>query len=240
MKKVFVVIGIVLGLTTVAFGQSETDLRKSLEGRQVRARIDLPKTKDGVNIYPEREQSFAYEEYGQRVKSGVSIHREQMVELTRVKVKDRHIEVQLSSVSTSGTEAATSRFNIHFRRIDPMILSPHVMVAALRRYVEFSSADLAELTKSDQPHVESDFLNSKVVRVGQSTTYLKDGLSASEVVSLLGTPIAVYRRDENGVAITTYAFKRGADKVVIAEFVGGTLVRSRTESRVSEARSGGY
>ena len=70
-----------------------------------------------------------------------------------------------------------------------------------------------------------------VVRVGPRTTYIKEGLSTDEVVSLLGTPSLISEHNENSIAVTTYEFQRSTERVIIAEFVSGVLVRSWTETR---------
>jgi hypothetical protein len=70
-----------------------------------------------------------------------------------------------------------------------------------------------------------------VVRVGPRTTYLKEGLNTEDVMKALGRPIEVSQREENGAQVVTYVFERGDDRVLIAEFVGGLLVRSRVEAR---------
>jgi hypothetical protein len=71
-----------------------------------------------------------------------------------------------------------------------------------------------------------------VVRVGPSTTYLKQGLRAEEVVRLLGEPTAIFER-ESGNGAVTYEFPRGEGRVLIAEFVKDSLVSSRTETRAN-------
>lgn len=71
-----------------------------------------------------------------------------------------------------------------------------------------------------------------VVRVGPSTTYLKQGLSTEEVVRLLGEPTEVFERTEGSDALT-YVFTRSEGRVLIAEFVKGALVSSRTETRTN-------
>lgn len=242
MKRLSVLLAILLGAFVTSSAQTEKDLRRYFEGKQVRTRIAMPATKDGVNIYPEREQSFDYQEYEIRVKQhGVSAGRDERVGISRINVKDRHIEVRLERTDSNAGQKDTgqhaSRFNIHFRRIDPLILSPQVIVAALRRYVEFSDEDLALLNETNQPYAMADYRKCGVVRVGQSTTFLKNGLSTSEVVSLLGAPSAVYSRDERGVRVTTYEFKRSGEKIVIADFVGKALVQSRTELCTPVVRS---
>jgi hypothetical protein len=74
-----------------------------------------------------------------------------------------------------------------------------------------------------------------IVRVGPSTTYLKEGFSLEEVLRLLGEPAAVSARHDGDEFITTYEFPRGQNRILIAEFVNGALVRSRTENRVQVA-----
>lgn len=71
-----------------------------------------------------------------------------------------------------------------------------------------------------------------VVRVGPSTTYLKQGLSTEEVVRLLGEPTTISER-EDGSGATTYEFPRGEGRVLVAEFVKDSLVSSRIEKRTN-------
>ncbi|MEK6282206.1 MAG: hypothetical protein AABN95_17755 [Acidobacteriota bacterium] len=71
-----------------------------------------------------------------------------------------------------------------------------------------------------------------VVRVGPSTTYLKQGLSAEEVVKLLGEPTAISEREATTGAVT-YEFPRDEGRVLLAEFVNGSLVSSRTQARTN-------
>ncbi len=70
-----------------------------------------------------------------------------------------------------------------------------------------------------------------VVKVGPRTTYLKEGLRTDEVVRLLGKPASIAERTENDIVVTSYEFQRGEGHILIAEFVDGVLVRSRTETR---------
>ena len=69
------------------------------------------------------------------------------------------------------------------------------------------------------------------IRVGPPTTYLKEGLTAEQVLRVLGEPIGVSEREEQGVTIKTLYFQRGANRVLVAEFVNDALVSSRTDTR---------
>ena len=76
-----------------------------------------------------------------------------------------------------------------------------------------------------------------VVRIGPTTTYTKEGLTTEEVLRLLGEPLAVYERTEEDGVVTTYEFARSQDRIIIAEFVRGALVHSRTETRGQVAQT---
>ncbi len=73
---------------------------------------------------------------------------------------------------------------------------------------------------------------TSAIRIGPPTTYLKEGLTVEQVIRVLGEPINVSQRDEQALTIRTLQFQRGANRVLIAEFVNDTLVGSRTEKRV--------
>lgn len=72
---------------------------------------------------------------------------------------------------------------------------------------------------------------ASVVRVGPSITYLKEGFTVEEVFRLLGQPAAVSKHQSGNEWVTTYEFPRGQNRFLIAEFVNGALVSSRTETR---------
>lgn len=84
-------------------------------------------------------------------------------------------------------------------------------------------------------HVTKGRVTSGVVQIGPRTTYLKEGLSTEAVLRVLGTPAAMSERTENDTVVKTYEFLRGDGRVLVADFVGDALVRSRTETRVQAA-----
>jgi hypothetical protein len=77
----------------------------------------------------------------------------------------------------------------------------------------------------------ADEFKPGVVQVGPRTTYLKEGFSTEEVIRLLGMPTAVSERNVKDVVVAIYEFPRGEDRVLIAEFVKGVLIRSAMETR---------
>ena len=86
----------VLLLTTPLLAQDEVALKKAFEGRRVILKIDMPATKDGVDVWPARELPVDFSQVAKRIKSnGVAIRagEEQMV--TKVHLVRNHIEFQL-------------------------------------------------------------------------------------------------------------------------------------------------
>ena len=78
------------------FGQSETALRDSFEGQYVTVKIDMPATKDGVDIYPFAERPLDLKRYASRIKaSGAALKKGDSVMVTLVKVNRKNIELQL-------------------------------------------------------------------------------------------------------------------------------------------------
>jgi hypothetical protein len=74
---------------------------------------------------------------------------------------------------------------------------------------------------------------SLVLKLGPSTTYIKNGLSYDEVVRFLGQPISASERQDGGIRLTTLTFARSQGRVLVAEFADGLLVNSRMESNES-------
>jgi len=72
-----------------------------------------------------------------------------------------------------------------------------------------------------------------VLKLGPSTTYIKNGLSLEEVLRLLGQPSSVSEKLEGSLRLITYTFVRSEGRVLVAEFTDGVLVSSRSESSES-------
>ena len=227
MRRILAVIVIIGSFALSVSAQSETDLKKYFEGKQVILRIEMPATTGGVNVYPERAQSLNYEEYNERLKEhGAAMQRGDKATITKLRVKDRHIEILF---------ADNSRFNIHFSRVESWMLTPATVVDALNRYVEFTEADKNSARLQQSSVVAAGYVRQGVVHVGPKTTYLKEGLSTEEVVRLLGAPATISESNKDGKIVSIYQFERGQGRVLIAEFVSNVLVGSRTEVRANGA-----
>ncbi|MGZ8492511.1 MAG: hypothetical protein ACXWZS_09945 [Gemmatirosa sp.] len=95
-----VVLGAALALAAIARGaaaQNEGALRAAFEGKTVTARIDMPATSQGVDVYPLDQAPLNFRDVAQRLKDhGTAVRMGQPVMVTKVVVKkNSHIEFQL-------------------------------------------------------------------------------------------------------------------------------------------------
>jgi len=220
----FLAIGFILGLSVATVSaQSERTLNRYFEGKQVTLRIAIPRTRRGVDVYPERAQPLDIGDYTKRLSEfGALYNRGEKTSIKKLEVHSDRIEVILAANSTG--------FSIHFNRLESWMLTPATVVDALGRYVEFNYNDkngarLAEGTNA------GGYVRKGVVHVGPRSTYLKEGLKREEVVSLLGAPTSIVQSKRDGRSIIVYEFQRSGDQVLIAEFVEDYLISSRTETR---------
>jgi hypothetical protein len=87
-------------LTLVVAGplgaQSEAALRQAFEGKAVVTKIDLPATSEGVDIYPDAPAPLDFSRYASRLKqAGTAVKTGESIMVTKVRVRDSHIEFQL-------------------------------------------------------------------------------------------------------------------------------------------------
>lgn len=96
MKSIIGILAlIILGAGSVS-AQNEVELKRYFEGRRVELKMDMPATKAGVNIYPERVQPIEYGKYADRIKEyGTSIREGERIMVTKVKVEKKRIEILL-------------------------------------------------------------------------------------------------------------------------------------------------
>jgi hypothetical protein len=109
---------------------------------------------------------------------------------------------------------------------------------ALKSKESVARTDIPVTEPASYRYVVSSSKRHVSVELGPRTTYLREGLSTEEVIQVLGKPVSVTKRTENGQVVIRYEFTRGAGRVLIAEFVNDALVSSRTEARAEVASSG--
>jgi hypothetical protein len=113
VQNLLLSIAIILVTMTFASAQTESEVKRYLEGMRVEVRIDMPATKDGINVYPEREQIIDFNNYGKLIRdNGISLREGDRTMITKIKVKDKHIEFQLGGggYGTFGDESTPSTY----------------------------------------------------------------------------------------------------------------------------------
>jgi hypothetical protein len=94
MKKLFVLF--LFLATSALFAQTQSDLEQFFEGRKVTVKIDMPATKYGIDIWPERRPPMNFDDYAKRLKQfGTAIREGDGYVITKVKLKRDLIEFQL-------------------------------------------------------------------------------------------------------------------------------------------------
>ena len=90
-----------------------------------------------------------------------------------------------------------------------------------------------QTTAAERRRQSGGVVDGRVLKVGPTTTYLKNGLRTEEVVRLLGRPVSITERRDGEHLLAIYTFERSSGRVLVAEFENGVLVRSGME--VAEA-----
>jgi hypothetical protein len=99
----------IFAATTTA--QSELDLKRHFEGQKVTVLIDMPATKDGIDIYAERAETIDFSKYAGLIKRyGVAVEEGDRMMITKLRVKEKHVEFQLGGggYGTLGDETEPS------------------------------------------------------------------------------------------------------------------------------------
>lgn len=74
----------------------EEVLRDRFEGTYVRVKLDMPAHQKGIDVYPQERPNLDYSELAKRIKRyGISVRRDDVILVTKVKVKKDLIEFQL-------------------------------------------------------------------------------------------------------------------------------------------------
>jgi len=113
IQNLLLTVAVLLTAVVVTSAQTENDLKRYFEGMRVEVKINMPATKDGINVYPERDRSVDYNRYGDLIKDyGVALREGDRIMITKVKVKDKHIEFQLGGggYGTFGDESTPSTY----------------------------------------------------------------------------------------------------------------------------------
>ncbi len=103
MSRFFIIAAI---LAVCAFGisaQTEEDLKVYFEGKKVEVKIDMPASRGGVNVYPNRRQAMDFGHYRDLIKKyGIGVKDGETIMITKIRVKKKHIEFQLGGGGYGG------------------------------------------------------------------------------------------------------------------------------------------
>jgi hypothetical protein len=195
--------------------QDEARLRKALEGKRITLKMDMPATSEGVDVYPGSNRPVDYDKVGKRMKKeGVAIKDGDAARITKIKVKEKHIEVQLNGGgygtfgdalgqlknqdADSGTAqqmrfqnqraeklAGGSRFNLRYPNgVDADDATPQAVIQALEEYATFPAG---VVTASHASYSADMAANAGSAR-GAASNQVRKGMSSAEVTAALGAP----------------------------------------------------
>jgi hypothetical protein len=229
--------------------QDEGRLRKALEGKRITLKMDMPATSEGVDVYPGSSRGVDFDKVGKRMKKhGIALRDGESARITKVKVKDNLIEIQLNgggfgtfgdalraSSENRGADsgiarqmknqnmrnekaAAGSRFNLRY----PNGVDSDDMTAAavIRALDEYAGfpEGLVAQTTQHSSSIAASAGSSSSSSMGQ----LRKGMSMEEVEQVAGTPTSSKMR--NNVTTNIYKWQGG---VLEADFYAGVLVAYR-------------
>ena len=108
-QKLILFTAFVAIFAVTVLAQTEQDIKEYFEGRKVEVKIDMPASRGGVNVYPERRQTLDFGHYRELLrKYGVGVRDGERIMITKIKVKEKHIEFQLGGGGYGGWSDETS------------------------------------------------------------------------------------------------------------------------------------
>ena len=96
LTSLAVVLGTALAMAAPAAAQNGGVLARAFEGTSVVLKMDMPATSDGVIVKPQTAAPVDFPAVARAIKAnGVGVHRGESMMVTKVTVKEHHIEFQL-------------------------------------------------------------------------------------------------------------------------------------------------
>ncbi len=252
---------LVVTYSVVLAAQDEAHLRRVLEGKRVTVKIDMPATQEGVDVFPGSSRPIDFPKLSGRLKkNGVAIKDGESSMVTKVKVKDDLIEIQLggggygtsgdvlgSLLTNQGADSGTaqqakianervarlgagSRFNLRY----PNGVSADDLTpeAVVRALGEYAtfSGIAVAPEASAQP-------TAAATAPTPSTSEVRKGQSAEDIQKVLGVPVS---SSTNGpVTTSVYRAASGAGSVEVDYFNGVAVdVRQRQAAASTGIRKG--
>jgi hypothetical protein len=247
-------------ITAVLAAQDEAHLRRALEGKRVTVKIDMPATQEGVDVFPGSSRPIDFPKLSGRLKkNGVAIKDGESSMVTKVKVKDDLIEIQLggggygtsgdvlgSLLTNQGADSGTaqqakianervarlaagSRFNMRY----PNGVSPDDLTpeAVVRALAEYAAFSGIPVAQEAPPQAATS------APATPGANEVRKGLSAEEVQKILGVPVS---SSTNGqVTTNVYRAASGSGTAEVDYFNGVAVdVRQRQAAASTGIRKG--
>jgi hypothetical protein len=96
LTSLSVVLSTSLAMTAPATAQDAGVLARAFEGTSVVLKMDMPATSDGVTVKPQSPSAVDFPAVARAIKAnGIGVHRGESMMVTKVVIKDHHIEFQL-------------------------------------------------------------------------------------------------------------------------------------------------
>jgi hypothetical protein len=254
--SVFLTGAIVLATTALPLhAQDEARLRKALEGKRITLKMDMPATSEGVDVFPGSSHAVDYDKVGKRMKkAGVALKDGDAARITKVKVKDDLIEIQLNGggygtfgdvlggLKNHGADsgaaqqmkfqnqraeklAAGSRFNLRYPNgVGADDLTPAAVIQALDEYATFP-AGIAVVAQASYTSQASASADPAPAQPVRNGSVRK-GMTLEEVEQLAGKPMSSSRKDQ--MMTNRYNWDGG---VLEADFFNEVLVAYRISSK---------
>jgi hypothetical protein len=247
--------------TTVLAAQDEARLRRVLEGKRLTVKIDMPATQEGVDVFPGSSRPIDFPKLSGRLKKyGVAIKDGESGMVTKVKVKDDLIEIQLggggygtsgdvlsSLLTNQGADSgaaqqaqianertarlgAGSRFNLRY----PNGVSADDLTpeAVVKALGEYAA--FSGLAVAPEPSPQA---GAPAAARAAGASEVRKGLSAEEVQKLLGVPVSSATNGQ--VTTSVYRAASGSGTVEVDYFNGVAVeVRQRPAAASTGVRKG--
>jgi hypothetical protein len=94
--RLTICLGAALAMSAPAFAQNGGVLARAFEGTSVVLKMDMPATSDGVTVKPQSPSPVDFPAVARAIKAnGIGVHRGESMMVTKVVLKEHHIEFQL-------------------------------------------------------------------------------------------------------------------------------------------------
>lgn len=155
MRLIYLIVAITVATVftaSVAAAQGDTGelaLKRYFEGKQIIVKMDMPGTKGGVDLYPDRsDKLFDYDKHYKKLRdNGISIRNGDRTTITKIEFDDKTVEVHLDG----GGFGSNSDYN----RVGPTPTYP-TAIPKTKREIDLEAQLKTETDKSKLRYIRSE------------------------------------------------------------------------------------